>query len=234
MRAEEGLLRLWRCRPSVAERDKWSPTAEILAYESFAEHVGLKTQEGTYFEADPDFWKGSVYWAQGVRPLSDSTFERILAAAEVSNSVRATQVAPKVPTGGSGGGYARPSTALEVERYSVRQVIAALRAEFPGFEIYEMPRSNPGFDIRVGPGEQPVLYVEVKGTQSADPVFFMSEGERAFSCRNADRYRLHVVVGIDLKTETHASIEVRGGGLQRDDCGFRATQWRGTLAPSGA
>jgi hypothetical protein len=104
-----------------------------------------------------------------------------------------------------------------------------LRAEFPVGDVIEMPPNNPGFDVRVGTIEDPALYVEVKGTQSSDPVFFLSEGERQFSIRNESRYRLLVVTGIDLKAGKHGDIEAISGEIDISRASLKPTQWRAQI-----
>ncbi|MCW2501679.1 MAG: hypothetical protein JWN87_3355, partial [Frankiales bacterium] len=122
-------------------------------------------------------------------------------------------------------------TAKAVERLSVSVAMSNLRARFPGVEVVEMPPNNPGFDIRVGPESEALLHVEVKGTQSAEPVFFMSEGEREFSVRHATRYELLVVTGIDLVQEEFLEIHRRSGGVSFEVAELKPSQWRAKLKP---
>lgn len=208
--------------------------AEVSSYTPFSAHVSIRTGSGTYHEQDPTYWNGAVYWAQGVRPITDATFEAILAAAEAGSSNAATaQSAPSIkqPRVQPRAGYATPEVARAVERYSVTQVMQRLRSEFPAEDVHEMPHSNPGYDIRVGSSDAPVLFVEVKGTQSTEPVFFLSEGERKFSCRNAERYRLEVVTGVDLHVQAHQTVHTRHGAVEPEEYGLKPTQWRGSLLP---
>ena len=80
-------------------------------------------------------------------------------------------------------------------------VIALLRDEFPTAAIREQPRNNPGYDVLITGA--PISFVEVKGTTSSEVAFFMSDGERCFSEKHSDQYRLYVVFGIDLVHGTH-------------------------------
>jgi hypothetical protein len=57
----------------------------------------------------------------------------------------------------------------------------------------------------------------------------MSEGERKFSLRQASRYTLLVVVGIDLRNATCGSIVRRDGEVGGADVGLETAQWRGRL-----
>lgn len=192
---------------------------DVLSVRLFEKPVSLKDAVGTYYEADTSYWKDKVYWGQGVRPLTDARFDAIVAAAGASPAP-CPDPAPST--------YADPSTARAVEDYSVAAAVDAMAERF-GQQPVVMPRNNPGFDLRVGPEECPIRYVEVKGTQTAGPVFFMSEGERQFSIRNSALYTLVVVSGIDLATASHGSISVRDGAVAGKDVELRPTQWRGQL-----
>lgn len=192
---------------------------DILSANMFDQPVALKDPNGAYYEADPLFWKDKVYWGQGVRPLSESRLEAIVLA----GGVPATFVADAAR-----GGYASPAVTRAVEDYSVAVVVNELEKQYAE-PVVVMPRNHPGFDIRVGPGASPVRYVEVKGTQSTDSVFFMSDGERRFSMANADKYTLFIVSGINLKAGTHSQVSKRNGPVDGEDFELRPHQWRGRL-----
>ena len=199
---------------------------DVQSVDLFEAPVGLKDSTGHYFEADTRYWRDRIYWGQGVRPLSDSRFERILAVADHSSHAD-TPVATKRTA------YADSKTALAVEDYSVAVADAIVQQRF-GLPTKVMPRTNPGFDIRVGSPEDPVWFVEVKGTQSAEPVFFISEGERLFSMRNALKYSLIVVSGINLKDGSHGRVVFRDGAVNGSDFDLRTTQWRGQVLSTRA
>lgn len=191
---------------------------KVLAYRPFGDPVSLKDGTGNYYEADPTYWRDKVYWGQGVRQLSDQRFDAILAA----SSVAPTTPDPLAPS------YANSKTAQRVEEISVVAAVAATQDRFDEV-VRVMPHNNPGFDLRVGPEASPIRFVEVKGTQSAAPVFLMSDGEREFSIRNSARYTLIVVSGVNVDTGTHASISTRDGALTGDDVEMQPIQWRGRL-----
>jgi hypothetical protein len=197
-------------------------TCDVLSVTMFDAPVSLRDKNGQYYEADPTYWRGKVYWGQGVRPLSSERFEAILAAADVS----ARQASAPDSAGRS---YADSKMAAAVEAYSVQVALGALRARYSQ-TVTVMPRNNPGFDLRVGPSESPVRYVEVKGTRAADPVFFLSEGERRFSILNADRYTLMVVSGINLASITHGNVRLHDGAIaDGPEFELHTTQWHGEL-----
>jgi hypothetical protein len=200
-------------------------TCEILDYEDFEQTVSLKDADGTYYEADPAYWPtGNVYWSKGVRPLGEERYEALLKAGEV--------VAPPPAPGSPGGRYASPSTARAVEEYSMGIALKETELSFPGHTITPMPHNNPGFDILVGNPSKPHWYVEVKGTIAADPVFFMSEGERVFSEAHGDTYSLLVVTGINLAGKVHSHLRVHQGPVTVEIGHLEAVQWRGELSVS--
>ena len=87
-------------------------------------------------------------------------------------------------------------------------------------------KNDPEQEERRGVGP---WHYEVKGTRASDTLFFMSEGERKFSLRQASRYTLLVVVGIDLRNATCGSIVRRDGEVGGADVGLETAQWRGRL-----
>lgn len=192
---------------------------EVLSVRLFDKPVSLKDPDGNYYEADSTYWKDKVYFGQGVRPLSAARFDAIIAAAELRQTPDPDPVAPN---------YADPKTAQKVEEISVAVAVAAMSDRF-GHDVHVMPHNNPGFDLRVGPREAPIRYVEVKGTQTATPVFFMSDGEREFSIRNSAKYTLVVVTGVNVVDGSHAAISIRDGAVVGDSVQMQPSQWRGRL-----
>lgn len=71
--------------------------------------------------------------------------------------------------------------------------------------------------------------MEVKGTQAADPLFFMSDGEREFPIRNASKYQFFVVAGIDLQQKTHVEVHRRHGAIADTAASMKASQCKGRL-----
>lgn len=194
---------------------------EILDYSPFARYVSLKDPHGEYYEADPAFWQtGNVYWARGVRPLSAKRFEQIADAAGMQTKTDGALQGPQT--------YASPDVSAAVDLVAMRAAMAAVREWFAGENVHEMPKNNPGFDIRVGSEGAEVRFVEVKGTQAGAPLFFLTEGERKFSIREAPRYTMAVVSGIDIAAGSHTTITRQDGAVDKQI--LEPTQWRGNLA----
>jgi hypothetical protein len=227
-------------RVSSARSDRAPPRGGSCATSSTMSRgtpVQLKGSDGEYFEADPRVWTNSrVYWAQGVRRILEDRYDAILAtasAAAPAAPTAASSVATRRPGGGRRGGkvlgYASPTVSAAVDAHAMTAAMGHVASPWPTHMIEQMPRNNPGFDIRVGPAGAEDWYYEVKGTQASEPLFFMSEGERKFSLREGSRYTLLVVVGIDLRNGTHASIVPRDGEVGGADVELETAQWRGRL-----
>ncbi|MGX5360184.1 protein NO VEIN domain-containing protein [Kocuria sp. KH4] len=196
---------------------------QVLDYRPFSVPVSIKRQDGSYFEADRRFWKtGNVYWAQGVRPLGPDQFLEIVGAPPVVTNA----IPPSL------GAYANPETAMAVDKYAMSAALEWCRAEWPNAPVLRMSHNNPGYDIRVGGVDSVLCYVEVKGTQSREPQFWLSEGERVFSETHADGYRLVVVTGISIERQSHVNILVHRGALSTKGVDLQPAQWRGRLVES--
>jgi hypothetical protein len=192
---------------------------EVLDHQRFLEPVALKSPDGDYWEAGSD-GKG-VYWAQGVRPLSQSAFDGIATIGLATVPVTTSQ---------SGrGGYATPEVARLVDEIAMSVATDWVVAQNPGADVIRMPHNNPGFDVQVMRNALPVRYVEVKGTQASEPLFFISEGERSFSAAHENQYTLVVVTGINVRTRDHGALHVREGEVTIVNSHLEPTQWRGRI-----
>jgi hypothetical protein len=97
---------------------------------------------------------------------------------------------------------------------------------FADAQIRRMPHNNPGYDIVVVEGGRVVRYIEVKGTKTSIPRFYLSETERRFSGENADQYTLIVFFNLDVEGET-ADHRAQEGAIAEDD--LQVVQWQGKL-----
>jgi len=172
------------------------------------------------------------YYQRGVRRIGEDVYSSIIARAEASEDI------DRVPTSrgevARGALYASSAVGQLVETYSRKVALESLEAHHPSAAIREMPRNNPGYDIRVE--DTTPIFVEVKGTQAQRPRFLLSEGERCFAAAHADAYVLIVVFGIDLDRETHLGLESRYGDVA-EHAVLVPIQWSGRLAaadPRGA
>lgn len=210
-----------RVRQSL--KDTQTLVCEILDYRPFGAPVYFKDQDGNYLEV-----AGSRpgYFQPGVRRISEEEFNNILEAARLaaSNLDVATTIVDNV----SDDTYAAPNTSQDIEGYAIQTAVDYLIERFPDLPVEVLHHSNPGYDIRVGTSADIHRYVEVKGTQSPQPRFYLSEGERLFSEQNADRYLLLVVYDIDLDRGQHRLIVHEG--VISDKCFvLEPLQWIGTL-----
>ena len=184
----------------------------ILDFRPFDRLVAFKDSAGNYLEAHGD---RRGYYQVGVRRITDAELSSILTLAQVASPAAEIAVRGLPPAQARLGAS---EAARQVEDYAVDRAVEILHTRYPASVVRVMPRNNPGYDIRVtDDAGSLVRLVEVKGTGQPQPVFFMSEGERAFSATQADRYTLIVVYNIDLEAETHLLAEqpgeVRAGQL---------------------
>ncbi|GAB2470385.1 helicase-related protein [Luteococcus sediminum] len=100
-----------------------------------------------------------------------------------SNILTAAEAEPEAQT------FARQTE--EVERRAVESVLAAERAL--GREPVEMPRNNPGYDIRSTDQSGFVHYIEVKGRIEGSDTFTITTNEITFAQTQGDRHRLALV-----------------------------------------
>ncbi len=159
-----------------------------------------------------------------MRRISDAELASILTLADVAppDADLATRGLPLAQAR-----FGATEAARLVEDYAVERAVEQLQARYPNSTVSVMPRNNPGYDIRVtDDSSQLIRLVEVKGTGQAQPVFFMSEGERAFSVAQAARYTLFVVYAIDLGTKTHRVAE-QDGEVRTDQ--LAPVTWSGRL-----
>jgi hypothetical protein len=122
--------------------------------------------------------------------------------------------------------YASPGVAAEVDRIAMDLAIEWAGETFAGAQIRRMPHNNPGYDIVVVEGGRVVRYIEVKGTKTGAPRFYISETERRFADDNADQYTLIVFFSMDVEAET-ADHRVQEGAITQAD--LQVVQWQGKL-----
>jgi len=110
---------------------------EILDYAPFDPPVFFRTGKNSYLEPG-GVRKG--YFQRGVRTISETEFDAIIALAASQSSHPTSLTTPAI-------GYGTPETNLQIERFAVEQAVLELQNRFPGAAIIPQPRNNPGFDI---------------------------------------------------------------------------------------
>jgi hypothetical protein len=88
-----------------------------------------------------------------------------------------------------GGGFADSKTRSEIEVAAVEFVVSHLKSQ--GFAVTDCQRENRGYDF-VAIGADRTLYIEVKGTDSSTPRFFITRNERKAALTEPG-WRLYVV-----------------------------------------
>jgi hypothetical protein len=121
--------------------------------------------------------------------------------------------------------YANADDMRAVEAFSVARAKEVAAKWFPSATIDELLHNNPGFDLVARQEGYVIRYLEVKGTRSSRPVFFLTECERRFSAENADLYTLVVISNINLNAGT-CEVDRHDGQL---DSLLRPAQYRGEL-----
>jgi len=195
---------------------------EILDYRPFERAIPFRAASGHYLEVN-GARKG--YYQPGVRRITEDELTGILTLAD-SAPPEAEIVAGDVPPVEAQ--YGTSEASRLVEEYAVKQVVALLRERYGNASVREMPRNNPGYDLRVLFDGKLSRYVEVKGTALAAPVFFLTEGERKFSAQEAHRYLLFVVYNVRRDAGTHDLAEWAGEVTQAN-WNLKPSQWSGRL-----
>jgi hypothetical protein len=121
--------------------------------------------------------------------------------------------------------YQIPDVDVQVEEFAMRVATTELGIRFRAEKMTQQPYDNPGFNLLVGTATDPVAFVNVKATETLQPVFYLSEGERQFSIEHSDRFILLVVYGIDLHAEAYKLI-VREGAIHPGQVELLPAQWK--------
>jgi hypothetical protein len=199
---------------------------DILDFKRFLEPVPLRRPDGHYWEADLSTGRTTVYWAQGVRPLNQEACDGIVTAGRSIPNVEVGVSSPQT-------NYPSSDVAMAVDVYAMKAAMSWAESTYPTHSVTEMPKNNPGFDILIHDLGGPHRYVEVKGTQANEPLFFISEGERKFSGAHAANYTLVAISGINLKSQEHSGLTTRDGEVTVTGCDLQPRQWSGRIPHRG-
>ncbi|GAA0255665.1 DUF3883 domain-containing protein [Cryptosporangium japonicum] len=208
-------------RPSKEDRlvcdiDDWRP---------FTEPVPFRDHSGEYYET------GAVgnnqYWRRAVRSIDYSTYERILtdantqvASSESAGAARRAPVKSRVTISN----YASSDRIRAIDEFAIAEAKKIIDIAWAPAEVEIQPHNNPGYDIRVGPPNKAVRYIEVKGTTFKYPRFFLSEGERLYSVNESERYTLLVIHSIDLEAQSFEVFQ-HDGAIESEDFKMTTRQW---------
>jgi hypothetical protein len=200
-------------------RDSQRLVCEIEDWCLFADPLYFKDPAGNYYESGGA--QGGFYWQVGVRRLSEAVYERIVSDAhgpEPSGAPADPSSSIQLIT------YPSQVTREAIDEYAMGAALKEGARIWPGDQVSRLPHNNRGFDIRVGSASRVVRYVEVKGTTLPLPRFFMSEGERLFSQREAALYTLLVIHAIDLEQPKHLLFR-HDGAVNDQVFGLTPSQW---------
>ncbi len=196
--------------------------AAVEDFLPFDEPLPFK-ENGSYIEDVPrreGSAQGAAFRGTSVRPISDDVYRRILFLAGLDGAA----LGPIPIPAASGNTYPTAQAASASDEAGMGVALKAAAIRWSGATIERMSHGNPGYDIHVSwPGGE--RFVEVKSTAGVAPVFFLSEGQRLFSERHADRFSLLVVT----ECFTAKSVAWRDGALNGGDLRLEPTKYRAQL-----
>jgi hypothetical protein len=215
-------------------RDSQNPgllVCEILDFRPFTRAAPFVDSNGHHLEPGGD---ARGFYQPGVRRIPANAFERIIL-------LGGSEVSPPGEHPGQDVRTRRPSTRPRHAQYAPSEVSRAIEVfaigqaqhwlvdHYPGCAVEEMPRNNPGFDLRVVDSSGEIVrYVEAKGTAAGLPSFFLSDGERRFSQLEASRFTLLVVWAIDLEAGA-CTISAHDGAIEAPGVELTPRQFQGLL-----
>jgi hypothetical protein len=172
------------------------------------------------------------FFQVGVRDIDDQAYAAIVSAGLGDGDQSARSPAPDdLADDGDPRGRRYPDSGLaqEVDAVAMTLAVDHARELFPSADVVAMPHNNPGFDVLIRDSHGPATHIEVKGTVSRTPRFFLSEGERLFSERHAHAYELWVFHSIDLVSHTGILRRRPGSLIDAVDVTLAPVQWAGWL-----
>jgi hypothetical protein len=201
--------------PGIIETSRWR--CEILDYRPFERAIPFKKGETGYLETGGT---RRGYFQKGVRRVSEAEFDGIL-----RNGITSSLPSSKTESSASGG-YASREMRFKIETFAVESALRELAIDFPQSSSSVMPKNNPGFDILLSNSD--IRFVEVKGTLSALPGFFITSGEMKFSTENLASYLLLIIYAINFEEGTYKAYSYKGD-ISRSPFLITPTQFRAVL-----
>lgn len=195
---------------TVGERYQCS----ITNYQPFDPPVPFRIGD-LYLEPTANTRKAvGFYFQQGVRKLDQIAFDAICAIGLKSSKAIGSK------------GYSTDSA--EVDAVAMELALKEAVSRWPGMAVVRMPHNNPGFDIEIRSGDNPIHYIEVKGTRANEARFFISAGELAHSELHADNYSIWIFYSLNLVEKT-AQLATHDGAVSGEHFDLRPTQFFGRL-----
>lgn len=149
------------------------------------------------------------------KPETDSAPDTALEASAVTDNASA-----------DGPEYATGEEIQLVDDLAMELALAQAARLWPQAEVRRMPHSNPGYDIEVRHAAGDTRYVEVKGTRSPDPCFFITAGEVVHSQKHPERYSIWIFHAMDLDLGT-ATLAAHDGPVTAEHFELQPVQYRG-------
>lgn len=123
-------------------------------------------------------------------------------------------------------GYATAEELRAVDDLAMSLAFTEAELRWPEVTVERMPHSNPGYDIEVRHPAGDIRYIEVKGTRAAEPSFFITAGEVAYSHQHPDRYSIWIFHGMNLDAGT-ATLTEYDGPVSEAHFELQPVQYRG-------
>ncbi|MDZ7882574.1 MAG: DUF3883 domain-containing protein [Mycobacterium sp.] len=130
-------------------------------------------------------------------------------------------------------GYAATAEEIQqVDDLAMKLALEEAARRWPQAQVQRMPHNNPGYDIEVRHAADCIRFVEVKGTRSTDPCFFITAGEVAHSQRHPERYSIWIFHAMDLGLGT-ATLTAHDGPVTETHFELQPIQYRGRFTGTG-
>lgn len=152
-------------------------------------------------------------------PVPTGDYEMVAVAAP-EPPVASDETRPDAP------GYADAAHTQRVDDLAMKLAIENATRRWPEAAVERMPHNNPGFDIAIRCPIGATHFIEVKGTCSLEPGFFISAGEVAYSHTNSECYSIWIYHSMDLDSGTAELIE-HDGPVTAEHFELHPVQFRG-------
>lgn len=128
--------------------------------------------------------------------------------------------------------YASDEERRRVDELAMTRAMDEATRRWPTAAVTQMPHNNPGFDIEVQHPVEGTRYIEVKGTRSPEPAFFITAGEVEHSRRHPDRYSIWIFHAMDLDSG-ETTLTEHNGPVTESYFELQPVQYRGRFVGPG-